>query len=193
MDFRKVTPLSIKYWRILAYVLYNLSKKVSIDTLLVAYHGLVVSILRFGVIFCWDNCSEREAIFKTQKRCLRAIFSLKITDCCIPIFKTYNILTVPSIYILEIASFVKTNIHLFPTFTRTRTTAMRSKYKNLLCTGQFNTALLKKNIIGMAPIIFNKLPNSIKDQPFRKFKQLLSSLLLKKCYYSVTDFLNDEL
>lgn len=177
-----------------AYALYNLSKKVNIDTLMVAYHGLVVSVLRFGVVF-WGNCSERESIFKAQKRCIRSIFNLKVTDSCIPFFKKHKILTFPSIYILEVAIFVKTNKHLFPALndTRMRTTAMRSKYQSLLCTGRYNTALLKKNIVGMAPIIFNKLPNCIKDKPLIKFKKLLSSLLTEKCYYSVSDFINDEL
>ena len=177
-----------------AYAIFNLSKKVNVDTLMVAYHGLVVSILRFGVVF-WGNCSERETIFKAQKRCIRSIFNLKVTDSCVPFFKKHKILTFPCLYILEVAIFVKTNKNLFPALndTRMRTNAMRSKYKNILCTGRYNTALFKKNIIGMAPVIFNKLPNCIKDKPLIKFKKLLSSLLTEKCYYSVTDFLNDEL
>lgn len=62
-----------------AFMLHNLAKKVNLPTTLVAYHGLVISTLRFGIIF-WGHCSERESIFKAQKRCLRAIFGLKVTD-----------------------------------------------------------------------------------------------------------------
>ena len=42
---------------------YILSKNVNKNILMTAYeyHGLVASLLRFGVIF-WDNCSERNNI-----------------------------------------------------------------------------------------------------------------------------------
>ncbi|KAF9802939.1 hypothetical protein SFRURICE_015536, partial [Spodoptera frugiperda] len=83
-----------------AFMLHNLSKKVDTPTVLLAYHGLVMSVLRFGLIF-WGNCSERESIFKAQKRCLRAIFGLKVTDSCVPIFKSQKLLTFPCLYILN--------------------------------------------------------------------------------------------
>lgn len=176
-----------------AYALHNLSKKVNHQTILVAYHGLVVSVLRFGIIF-WGNCSERESIFKAQKRCLRAMFGLKVTDSCVPVFKSHKLLTFPCLFILELAIFVKTNKYLFPSLhdTRKRTASMRSQYQNLLYTGAYKTALLKKSVICMAPTVYNKIPNNIKEQPFKIFKKRLTTLLLDKCYYSVTDFLADK-
>ncbi|KAJ8715498.1 hypothetical protein PYW07_009980 [Mythimna separata] len=176
-----------------AFMLHNLSKKVNIPTILVAYHGLVISILRFGIIF-WGHCSDRESIFKVQKRCLRAIFGLKMTDSCVPIFKSHTLLTFPCLYILEIAIFVATNRSLFPTLieTRKRNTAMRSQYQNLLSTGVFKTSLLKKNVLCMAPLVYNKIPDRIKNLPLQKFKKCLTELLVNKCYYSVQEFLNDN-
>jgi ribonucleases P/MRP protein subunit RPP40 len=50
-----------------AYALSQLAKKLKLESLVVAYHGIVASILRFGIIF-WGNCSERENIFRAQKR-----------------------------------------------------------------------------------------------------------------------------
>lgn len=177
-----------------AFMLHNLSKKVDTPTVLLAYHGLVMSVLRFGLIF-WGNCSERESIFKAQKRCLRAIFGLKVTDSCVPIFKSQKLLTFPCLYILELAIFVITNKCLFPTVTSTRKrdTALRSQYQNLLSIGVFKTSLLKKSVICMAPIIYNKIPNQIKNLPLQKFKKCFTELLVDKCYYSVQDFLDDNL
>lgn len=177
-----------------AYVLHNLSKKVNINAILVAYHGLVVSNLRFGVIF-WGNCCERENIFKAQKRCIRAMFKLKVTDSCKTYFLNNKLLTFPCIYILELSIFVKSNIKLYPTLkdTTNRITTIRSQYKDKLCTGAYKTALLKKSVFGMAPVIYNKIPSSIKEQPLRIFKKQLASLLIQKCYYSVSDFLLDDL
>lgn len=168
-------------------------KKVNTQTVLIAYHSLVVSVLRFGIIF-WGNCSERENIFKAQKRCIRSIFNLKVTDSCIPTFKKYNLLTFPCLYILEIAIFVKTNHHLFPTLkmSRNRTTCLRSQYEDKLYLGKYKTSLLTKSVMGMAPRIYNHLPKMIKELPLRKFKNTLKNLLIKKCYYSVSDFINDN-
>lgn len=176
-----------------AYALYSLSKKVNIQTVLIAYHSLVVSVLRFGIIF-WGNCSERENIFKAQKRCVRSIFNLKVTDSCIPVLKKYNLLTFVCLYILEIAIFVKTNDHLFPTLknTRNRTTSLRTQYEDKLCIGGYKTALLRKSVMCMAPLIYNHVPKMIKEQPLGKFKKYLKKLLVQKCYYSVSDFINDN-
>lgn len=176
-----------------AFMLHNLSKKVDLSSVLVAYHGLVISLLRFGVIF-WGNCSEKESIFKAQKRCIRAMFALKVTDSCLPIFQSHKLLTFPCLYILELCIFVKTNSHLFTTLkeTRNRTISIRSQYKNLLSTGLFKTALLRKSVICMAPLVYNKLPNNVKEQPLTKFKKHVTELLLHKCYYSVQEFLDDK-
>lgn len=175
-----------------AYQLLILSKKVNVNTLLLAYHGLVVSVLMFGIIF-WGNCTEREAILKAQKRCLRSMFKLKVTDSCVPIFKSYKLL--PCLYILEVAIFVKQNNKLFPALreTRKRSTGLRSKYQNMLSTVSCNTALLKKGIMGVAPVIYNKIPDSMKNQPVRVFRQRLASFLKDKCYYCLNDFLNDNI
>lgn len=173
-----------------AYVLFNLSKKVNVKTLLVAYHGLVASILRFGVIF-WGNCSLREQVFKAQKRCIRAMCGLKVTDSCEPVFKSLKILTFPSLYIFEASVFVKSNSHLFKTVSENRSRPVRTKYKNMIQKERCYTTLLKKSIFGMGPDIFNKIPPEIRDAPFQKFKKKLILLLLEKCYYSIDDFLAD--
>lgn len=174
-----------------AYVLFNLSRKVNMPTKLLAYHGLVASILRYGIIF-WGNCCLREQVFKAQKRCLRSMCNMKVTDSCEPIFKSLKLLTFPSLYILEIAVFVKLNMHLFNTVSESRKGPIRRQYKNMLRVGGYKTALLRKSVLGMGPVIFNKIPDVIKNQTITLFKKRLTMLLISKCYYSVSEFLSDE-
>lgn len=176
-----------------SYILYNLSKKVNTPTVLTAYHGLVSSVLRFGVIF-WGNCSERERIFKAQKNCIRSMFHLKSTESCEPMFKAHKILTLPSLYILEMAMFVKCNHKLFPTVLNisSRPDVLRSQYKDLISISRYRTALLKKNVLGMAPIIYNKIPQQIREETLFIFKKKLTLLLLDGCYYSIKEFLDDR-
>lgn len=174
-----------------AYVLFNLSKKVNMATRLIAYHGLVASILRFGIIF-WGNCSLKEQVFKAQKRCLRAMCNLIVTDSCAPLFKSLKLLTFPSLYIFEVAVFVKSNMNLFNKMSENRNRPIRSQYKNLLIVNGSDTALVKKNIICMGPIIFNRIPDVIKKETFPLFKRKLTDLLIYKCYYSIGEFLTDD-
>lgn len=176
-----------------SYILYNLSKKVNMDTMIIAFHGLVASVLRYGVIF-WGNCSERERVFRAQKYCIRSMTGINSTDSCIPMFKSLNLLTFPSLYILEMALFVKTNLNLFKALINhsSRPALLRSQYKDLLHTGSFKTALLRKNIMHMGPVIYNKIPTEIKNEATHFFKKKLSKLLVEKCYYAVNEFLNDN-
>lgn len=172
-----------------AYALYKLAPLINIKSLLLAYHGLVSSHLRYGIIF-WGNSTDRGAPFKAQKRCVRSMFRLKPTDSCKPYFVKYKILTMPSLYILEVAMFVKQNKHLFLSF---KELSSRSRRDNtVLCSQSANTALMRKSIFCMAPIIYNKLPKSWKEENSKIFKKRLQKFLEKKAYYNISEFLNDK-
>lgn len=173
-----------------AYALFQLSKKVNVETLLTAYHGLVGSVLRYGLVF-WGQSTDRELIFRMQKRCIRAMCNIKVTDSCVPFFKSLKLLTLPSLYILETALFVKTNLHLFVKLSDVKKTPIRAKYVNQLCHAKCKTSLMYKSFFGFAPRIYNKIPDQIKKLPVHKFKKTLQKILIDKCYYTVNEFLND--
>lgn len=172
-----------------AYALHTLASKINSSALLIAYHGLVASVLRYGIIF-WGNSTDKDLVFKAQKRCIRAMFGLKSTESCVPFFKKHSILPLPSLYIFEVAAFVKQNSHLFTlasiAFNRTQRDDSR------LCVPRANTALMYKSVFHMATVVFNKLPKELKNLHTNLFKQKLRSLLCQKCYYSVSDFLSDK-
>lgn len=173
-----------------SYALHHLSRVVSNDTALTAYYGSVASNLRYGVIF-WGNSTNKQDVFIAQKRCLRAIFKLKSTDSCVPCFKSYKILTLPSLYIYEVALFVKNDISKFKKFCDITNFNMRNKDR--LCNLKSKTTLMQNSIFCMATKIFNKVPESIKENDTVRFKNKLKALLLEKCYYTVTEFLTDDL
>lgn len=172
-----------------AYALHKLRQTVNVETVLLAYHALVASKLRYGVIF-WGNSTDRDSIFKSQKRCIRAMFGLKPLDSCKSFFINYKILTFPSIYIYEVAVFIHSNPDLFQ-----RKTAANSKLRardiSKLENQLSNTALLRKSIFGIAPKIYNRIPKEIRDSAITRFKRELMNLLIGKGYYNINDFLND--
>ncbi|KAI5638173.1 reverse transcriptase (RNA-dependent DNA polymerase) domain-containing protein [Phthorimaea operculella] len=138
-----------------SYALYKLSKIVNRETVLIAYHSLVGSVLRYGIIF-WGNATGAKTVFTSQKRCLRSICNLRRTDSCKQHFIDLKILTVPSLYIYEVSIYVYTNPNLFRRFERTRRCDV---YRAHPC----KTALFHKSVFAMAPQIYNCLPKTLRD------------------------------
>lgn len=172
-----------------AYALYKLTSVVNIDAVLTSYHSLTASVLRYGIIF-WGNSTNSIMVFKAQKRCVRSMFGLQSTDSCKPYFLKHKILTLPSLYILEVSLFVHKNPQLFQ---RMCDVVKRNRRNNnRLCLHSAKTTLMTKSLLCMAPKIYNKLPQEIKTYDLTTFKRALRALLVKKCYYTINDFLNDN-
>lgn len=168
-----------------SYVLYNLRKIVNEPVVLTAYQAYVTSTLRYGIIF-WANSVDRELVFKAQKRCIRSLCGIQQLDSCKPYFKKLRILTLPCLYIFEIVLFVKGNSQLFQQFKSIR---LRNKINSL----PSKTALFRKSIFGMAPKIFNKIPNELRNtDDMISFKSKLFKFLVDKAYYSISEFLLDD-
>lgn len=173
-----------------AFALYKLAQIVNTEAVLTAYHGLVASILRYGILF-WGNSTEQNKVLLLQKRCIRAMFGLKTTDSCRPFFVKYGILTSISLFIFEVSVFVKTNPDLFKQVGCMHDRNLRNRDR--LCVRQTQTKLMAKSVLAMAPKIFNKLPRDIKALNTNLFKQRLNLILRQKCYYTLNDFLKDKL
>lgn len=170
-----------------SFALYKLQNIVNIQTVLTAYYGYVASTLRYGIMF-WGNCSCKEMIrvFRAQKRCMRSMFRLKSDESCKPYFIKYKILSVPSLYIVECAVFVRSNLDKFKCIKRER-------LKDKLCSVPSRTALFSKSVFCNGPKIFNKIPATIRNsEDIHTFKKKLTELLIDKCYYAVSDFLTDK-
>lgn len=166
-----------------SYALYKLSKIVDQSVLLTAYHAYVSSTLRYAVIY-WGNATNRDLVFKAQKRCIRAIAGIRVPDSCEPHFKEFKIMTFPAIYIYEVAVFIKTNENLFDKLKSRR-------YMLKISNVPHKTALFNKSFFGMASKIYNKIPIDIlSTKEFPVFKNKLRKFLINKAYYTIQDFLN---
>lgn len=173
------------------YVLKRLSTICDLKTSLTAYHAYVSSILRYNVMF-WGNSSEKETVFRAQKRCLRAMCGLNMTESCKDTFIKLGLLTFPCIYIFEISMFIRNNMNFFEIQSQPQKT-LRPRPRHQLMTLTANKMLLHKNIFGMAPTIYNKLPESLKDMKTSIFKIKLKRFLVNKSYYCINDYLNDDI
>lgn len=55
-----------------------------------------------------------------------------------------------------------------------------------------NTLTTQEWRANMAPLVYNKLPNNVKELLLTKFRKHVTELLLRNYYYSVQKFLDDK-
>lgn len=168
------------------YALGQLRKTASQHTALLAYHGYVGSVLRYGIIL-WGHSSDSNRIFVTQKKCIRAICMVHPLQSCKPLFKKLNILPLPSLYIYEMSCFVKQHMNLFKKASEIYPRNTRNPDR-LVLTNAPRTRLYQKNCYAMGIKIYNKLPADIKLLPLIKFKRVLHAWLLQNNFYTVSEF-----
>jgi exonuclease III len=168
-----------------SYALRMLKKIVNQRAVIVAYHGFVASRLRYGIIF-WGNAINIDRLFIAQKCCIRAICNLGRMDSCRPSFKSLKLMTLPSLYIYEVALYIKRNPHLFPKYTSLR------RCDCLVARPNVKTALFGNGVFGMASKIYNRLPADIrKCDNFLTFKRRLFDYLTEKTFYSIKEYLGN--
>jgi len=147
------------------------------------------SLFRFGILF-WGGAGSdlTTRIFRIQKRVIRAMAGVSARTSCRQLFKELNILTLTSVYIMEVICHIKkhhqlvelnSNIHDYNT-----------RRKTDIHTQSCSTEVYKRGVIIMGTKLYNKLPERIKElESYKTFKKKLKSLLLLHSFYSVEEFL----
>jgi hypothetical protein len=98
----------------LTFMIKNVKGKIPTPSLLYLYYSHVESLLRYGVIF-WGNTQNAVRVFRAQKRVIRIIASLPFSSHCKPSFQRLEVLTLPSLFILESLLFIKKYPNYYPT------------------------------------------------------------------------------
>jgi hypothetical protein len=120
-----------------------------------------------------------------QKKCIRILANIHQPHSCRPHFKNMRLITLPSLYILETATLVRKNLHLFKFNQNTR------RCHNLELP-EPKLEIYKNGPYYRAIKINNKIPNQIKKLPTDiSFVHSLKSKLIDKCYYSIAEFMED--
>lgn len=88
------------------------------------------------------------------------------------------------------ALFIRQNPKLFKTVLRSRSRTQLYTLNNI----QHKTALYAKSVFVMAPKIYNRIPNYIKEcNDYNLFKSKLFKFLIDHTFYSVSDFMSFQL
>lgn len=171
------------------FLLTRFSKYQNCFLMQLIYTSLIESRLRYGIIV-WGSTSRSNflRVFRLQKRAIRIIVGTRRGAHCRNFFKTLGILTLPSLYILEVLMFYrfKSETILTGTDAHNYNTRYREEHRQFPHRLQI-AAKLPHNI---GPKLFNKLPPAIKTENIRtKFKTKLCKHLLERACYSVTEYL----
>lgn len=172
------------------YALSKMKQYLDQNSLINMYYSFVHSRISYNLL-SWGLAANWHRIFIIQKRCIRLIFSLDYRDSCKPVFQTQLLLTLPSLFIYKGLLYVKSNMPMF---------AKNSDYHNhnTRCkthiTAESHThSHFQKSPSYICSKLFNHLPSCVKELDIKMFKNKIKSFLKHKAYYSIEEYLNEDL
>lgn len=172
------------------YALYRLAKIASRTTVLAYYYAHFVSKLKYGIVV-WGCSTHSQRLFKLQKKAVRYIIGVSKYTSCRNLFKELNILTLASMYILDIIVYVKNNLNMFLPNNYNHNYGTRER-ENLL-TPMHNLSKYEESPKYQGIRLYNKIPNSLKNiENIKVFKNAMKKYLTDKCYYSIDEYLLDD-
>ena len=175
-------------------VMSKLRECIPTHVLLIIYNSLVLSHLSYNIIV-WGGCSKYllERIYLLQKRVVRIIAKTSYRSHSKPLFLKFNILPVFSLYEYQLLLFMYSyHNNLLP-----------ANFQGIfLCNNEYHqyntrsandyrvkygqTSLTNANFICKAPLLWNKLPDELKNcRTVNTFKMKLKKHLL-------TNFMKEE-
>lgn len=152
----------------------------------VAYYALFESHLRYGTVV-WGGTSRDslQRVLVLQKRAVRMLAGLKTRDSCRDAFKLLRILTVPSLYIMEVIMYaVQKNL---PRFSHIHQHSTRRTQDFKLPAHRL--ALFQKKPSYAGARYFNALPKCLKNSPPTMLKKKLKEWFIDKAFYTIDEFL----
>lgn len=175
-----------------SYALQEIKKTTDLNTALVTYYAYAYAWLMYGIIL-WGNSTDAPDLFTLQKKLVRIMMNIKVTDSCKPYFQKLELLTLPCIYILEICKFVRN----YPEYYAKRDNLNRKyeqrRNKNNLILPLSRMKLYSSSVYISSVKVYNKLPETLKSNNNTKnFIYKLKKLLLQKSYYSINEYLDDD-
>jgi hypothetical protein len=165
------------------FVLRQLRSEVNDKTLVTAYHALVHSNITYAILV-WGHSTHLRKVFNQQRRCIRVLGGLGYRDDCRDIFKTFKILTVPCIYILQCVLYMYKNKDNYCSLNHSHLT----RHHNLLLSIHSRLHKTQNSTRYYCVKFYNALPLYLKNMDFKPFKLHLKQLLTENAFYSFEEF-----
>ena len=154
------------------------------------YHAKFESLARYGIIF-WGVERESIVIFRQQKRVIRTMCGVGRDTSCKKLFKECRLLTITSLYILEVLCFIK-KYKLEPQKNE-QIHDHNTRGSQHLHIKPCKINLQKKSVINMGIRLYNKLPKNIQqEERYKSYKRKMKGFLIDNAFYSLDEYLNYE-
>jgi hypothetical protein len=144
--------------------------------------------MEYGIAF-WGGAAESKRVFQLQKRIIRIMTGSNPRTFCKPLYRSSEILTLPSQYILSLMKLLLQNM---ANYTRNFAVhGINTRNKSQLYKPASNLALYHRRVYFMSIKVFSKLPGFIADivSDKKHFILTLKMYLIEKSFYSLEDFL----
>ena len=147
--------------------------------------------LRYGIIL-WGGAKESVKALRIQKKVIRLITGLKRLESCRQKFKENRIITVTSMYILEVLCFIKKHKGDLKKNCEIHEHNTRTQYD--LHTQPHNTSVLQKSVLHMGIRLYKQLPLRIKNlDKYSQFRREVKATLLNNTFYTLEEYLQTSL
>jgi hypothetical protein len=159
--------------------------------LLSIYHALFESHISYGILV-WGNLPEchTNRILKLQKYAIRTMLRKTQRTSCRLLFPELGILTFPSLYMLNAVCYAHTQYRCGIFISNNTVTGFNTRSSGNIFRKYVGLKKVQNSITNHAPILFNKLPQSLKSiHSTQQFYLEAKKYFLAKGYYSTRDFL----
>ena len=138
--------------------------------------------MRYGIVL-WGRSRECMKILNIQKKVIRMMTGLKKNESCKRKFKELGILTVTSLYVLEVLCYMKKYSGSISenSVIHDHNTRKKTDFHIQSCRTSF-----QKSVINTGIKLFNHLPLELKQlHDFKQFRKKLKLLILNKSLYTL--------
>lgn len=142
-------------------------------------------------LLVWGHSAYTHRVFRLQRRAIRVLCNLNYRDDVKQHFIDLKLLTLPSVYIFYCLRYVKENIGNYSYNCDTHSYSTRSATDIKIDFTRIVHNRFSVNYYG--PVMFNKLPLTVRNLDIKKFKTVIKNYLVNKAFYSIQEFLQSEI
>lgn len=171
------------------FVMRRLRPLMDNNAMRMIYFALIHSIISYAIVL-WGNSTKSFKVFHLQKLAVRIIDSAPYGTHCKPLFKRYNILPMPCVYIFETLLLVHKNLEELTSHSDRHDYSTRMRGNLVPCFSRIRLTKVNKIDINL----YNKFINchrnvNVKSMTYNSFYRLAKSFLIDQCFYSVNEYL----
>lgn len=171
------------------YALRKLVDIVSECVLLSVYRAFIESRISYAIMG-WGHSPHIKRLFSLQRKAVRVMVRLNFRDDCKNTFIQLKLLNVPCIYMLQCLVYMREHIsdyHTHEDFHNHHT-----RHREHIYTEFHRINKIKCGVSFYGPKLYNFLPAAIKVMPTKQYKNVVKQYLIKKCFYSLEEFYNND-